>query len=176
MAQPTGMAALVSAIQNGTFQATYVTDPSQLKETTPYGTDTMPNFFYASDQTANQLAQLLGGKVVQMPAFGQPAGCTEPNANFIELPNGQTFNAADVAYYGRVGVLGGPVQLTADLTATINESAAWTNCYQNGGPIPMFQEGYTGPPINGLTYPPGTIAADGSVINPEFPNGPQQGT
>ena len=160
-----GIQALVSAIMNGTFSGTNVTDPSQLQETTPAGTDTMPNFYYASDQTAAQLAQLLGGKVVQMPAFGQDKGWTEPNANFIELPNGQTFIAADVAYYSRCGVQG-PAQLTADITQTINEGAAWTNYYQNGGAMPGFATGYVGPAITGMTYASGSIGADGNVINP----------
>jgi hypothetical protein len=163
----TGMAALVEAIQNGTFQATYVTDPSQLQATGPTGTDTMPSFYYSSEQTANQLAQLLGGTVVQMPAFGQAQGFSEPNANFIQLPNGMTFNASDVAYFARSGTPGGAQQLTADLTQTINQSSAWTSYYQNGGPMPTFPAGYIGPPISGLTYPPGTaIGADGNVINP----------
>lgn len=164
-AQAPGIQALVTAIMNGTFQPTYVTDPSQLQETTPAGTDTMPNFYYASDQTATQLAQLLGGTVVQRPAFGQDKGWNEPNANFIQLPNGQTFNAADVAYYARCGVQG-PAQLTADLTQTINEGAAWTNYYTNGGSLPSFPTGYVGPPISGMTYPAGAIGADGMVINP----------
>jgi hypothetical protein len=156
---------LVSAITSGTFQATYVTDPSQLQETTPVGTDTMPNFYYASDQTAQQLAQLLGGTVVQRPAFGQDAGWSEPNANFIQLPNGQTFNAADVAYYARSGNVGA-AQLTADITQTINEGSAWTNWYMSGGNPPSFSTGYVGPPISGMTYPAGTIGADGMVVNP----------
>lgn len=150
---------------NGSFQPTYVTDPSQLQETSPAGTDTMPNFYYASDQTANQLAQLLGGTVVQRPAFGQDSGWTEPLANFIQLPNGQTVNAADLAYYARCGSEG-PQQLTADLTQTINEGAAWTNWYTNGGKLPSFPTGYVGPPISGMTYPAGSIGADGNVINP----------
>jgi hypothetical protein len=168
--QTPGIEALVSAIMNGTFQATYLTDPSQLKETTPAGTDTMPNFYYASDQTAAQLAQLLGGTVVQRPPFGQDPGWNEPLANFIQLPNGQTFNAADVAYYGRSGVQG-PAQLTADLTQTINAGAAWTNWYTNGGSIPTFATGYVGPPISGMTYPAGSIGADGNVINPAMQGG-----
>jgi hypothetical protein len=150
---------------NGSFQATYVTDPSQLTETTPMGTDVLSNFYYASDQTANQLAQLLGGTVVQMPAFGQDQGWSEPNANFIQLPNGQTVNAADLAYYGRTGVEGA-AQLTADLTQTINVGAAWTNYYKSGGQLPTFATGYVGPPISGMTYPAGSIGADGNVINP----------
>jgi hypothetical protein len=150
---------------DGLFQATYVTNPSQLQETTPAGIDTMPNFYYASDQTANQLASLLGGTVVQRPAFGQDEGWNEPLANFIQLPSGQTFNAADVAYYARCGAEG-PGQLTADLTQTINEGAAWTNYYLNGGQLPSFSTGYVGPPISGMTYPAGSIGADGNVINP----------
>ena len=120
-----GVEALVTAIMNGSFKPTYVTDPNQLKETTPVGTDTMPNFYYASDQTAAQLAQLLGGTVIQRPAFGQVNGWTEPMANFIQLPNGQTFNAADLAYYANCGNQGAS-QLTADITATINTGSAWT--------------------------------------------------
>jgi hypothetical protein len=150
---------------NGSFKATYVTDPSQLKETTPAGTDTMPNFYYASDHTANQLASLLGGTVVQRPAFGQDSGWNEPLANFIQLPNGQTFNAADLAYYAKCGSVG-PAQLTADLTQTINEGAAWTSYYTNGGQMPTFPTGYVGQPISGMTYPPGSIGTDGNVINP----------
>ena len=87
------------------------------------------------------------------------------NANFIQLPNGQTINAADIAYYSRSGV-SSPAQLTADLTQTINEGAAWTNYYKNGGTMPTFSMGYVGPPISGMTYPPGTVGADGNVINP----------
>jgi hypothetical protein len=160
-----GIGALVTAIMSGTFKGTYVSDPAQLKETNPAGTETMPNVYYASDQTASQLAQLLGGTVVQMKAFGQDQGWSEPNANFIQLPNGQTFNAADLAYYSRSGV-SSPAQLTADLTQTINEGAAWTNYYKNGGTMPTFTMGYVGPPIQGMTYAAGMIGADGNVINP----------
>ena len=163
-----GIQALVTAIMNGSFNPTNVTDPSQLKETTPAGTDTMPNFYYASDQTAAQLAQLLGGTVVKMPAFGQEKGYSEPNANFIQLSNGQTFNAADVAYYARTGSEG-TAQLTADITATINEGSAWTKYYQQGGDMPSFASGYVGPAITGMTYPSGTVAANGNVINPAMP-------
>jgi len=164
-AQSPGIQALVTSIMNGSFQPTYVTDPSQLQETTPVGTDYMPNFYYASDATANQLASLLGGTVVQRPAFGQQQGWTEPLANFIQLPNGQTFNAADMAYYARCGDVGA-TQLTADLTASINEGAAWTSYYENGGSMPSFGTGYVGAPISGMTYPAGSIGADGNVINP----------
>jgi hypothetical protein len=160
-----GIGTLMTAIMNGSFQGTNVTNPAKLQETTPAGTDTMPSFYYASDQTAQQLAGLLGGTVVQMKAFGQDQGWSEPNANFIQLTNGQTFNAADLAYYSRSGV-SSPAQLTADLTQTINEGAAWTNYYKNGGTMPTFSMGYVGPPISGMTYPAGTIGADGNVINP----------
>ena len=164
-AQTPGIQALVTAIMNGAFQPTYVTDPSQLQETSPAGTDTMPNFYYASNQTAQQLATLLGGTVVQMPAFGQDQGWSEPLANFIQLPNGQTFNAAGVAYYASCGPEGA-AQLTADLTQNINQGAAWSNYYANGGSMPSFATGYVGPPISGMTYPPGSIGTDGNVINP----------
>lgn len=170
-----GIQALITAIMNGSFKATNVTDPSKLQETTPWMTDTMPSFYYASDDTANQMAQLLGGKVVQMPAFGQNQGWSEPNANFIQLPNGQTFNAADVAYYARSGVQG-PAQLTADITATINEGAMWTNYYKNGGQMPGFNTGWVGQPISGMDYPAGTIGADGNVINPVMQTSKTQGT
>jgi len=170
-----GMAALVNAIQNGTFQVSYVTDPSQLKETTPWGTDTLSSVNYASNQTAAQLAQLLGGKVVQMTAFQDSAGSADPMANYIQLPNGMTFNAADVAYYGSATMPGGPAQLTACLTATINQGAAWTNYQLNGGTEPSFAEGYIGPPVSGMTYPPGTIGANGMVIDPNAPSSGTQG-
>lgn len=160
-----GIGALVTAIMNGSFKPTYVTDPSQLKEINPAGTATMPNFYYASDQTAAQLAQLLGGTVVKMPPFGQDRGWTEPSANFIKLPNGQTFNAADVAYYANAAPQGA-AQLTADITGTINQGSAWTNYYQQGGQMPTFAMGYVGPAITGMSYPTGSIGADGNVINP----------
>jgi len=159
-----GVGALVTAIMNGSFQTTYVTNPAQLQETTFGGTATMPSFYYASDQTAAQLASLLGGKVVQLPPFGQQGG-SEAEANFIQLPNGQTFNAADVAYYASAGSEGG-AQLTADITSTINQGSAWTHYYQQGGSMPSFEMGYVGPPITGMTYPAGMIGADGNVINP----------
>jgi hypothetical protein len=170
-----GVEALVSAIMNGSFQATYVTNPSQLQETNPAGTDTMPSFYYASDQTAAQLAQLLGGTVVQRTAFGQDQGWSEPLANFIQLPNGQTFNAADVAYYANAGSEGAE-QLTADITATINEGSAWTSYYQQGGQMPTFAEGYVGPPISGSTYASNMIGANGDVINPAMQQFGTQGT
>lgn len=160
--QNPGIQALVSAIMNGSFQATYVTNPAQLQETTLGGTATMPNFYYASDQTAQQLASLLGGTVVQRPPFGQ---YNEPPANFIQLPGGQTFNAADVAYYAKTGPEGA-AQLTSNLTQAINEGAAWTNYYVSSGPMPSFPTGYVGPPVSGMTYPAGSIGVDGNVINP----------
>jgi hypothetical protein len=170
-----GVGALVTAIMNGTFQPTYVTSSSQLQEITPAGTDYMPNFYYASNQTAQQMAQLLGGTVVQRPAFGQDEGWSEPNANFIQLPDGQTFNAADVAYYAKSGSQGAG-QLTADITATINQGSAWTNYYTQGGSMPTFAMGYVGPPIAGSTYPSGMIGADGNVINPAMQQTSVKGT
>jgi hypothetical protein len=171
-----GIEALVSAIMDGSFQGGNVTDPSKLQQVSPWGSSaTLTSFFYASDQTANQLAQLLGGKVVQMPAFGQGAGWTEPMANFIELPNGQKVNAASLAYYANCGVEG-KTQLTADLTQDINEGAAMSNFYQNGGDMPSFGIGYTGPAISGMAYPAGTVAADGTVINPAMQSSATQGT
>ena len=125
----------------------------------------MPGFYYLSDQSAQQLAQLLGGTVVQMPAFGQDKGWSEPNANFIQLSDGQTFNAADVAYYAKSGSVGS-AQLTADITGAINQGSAWTNYYQNGGQMPSFAPGYVGPPISGSTYDSSMISATGMVINP----------
>jgi len=172
-----GVETLVTAIMNGSFQPTYVTDPSQLQETTPAGTDTVPNFYYASDQTAAQLASLLGGTVVQQAPFGQDQGWSEPLANFIQLPNGQTFNAADVAYYANAGSEGA-AQLTADITATINQGSAWTQYYQSGGQMamPVFSEGYVGPPISGMTYDPSMIGSDGNVINPAMQQSAGTGT
>jgi hypothetical protein len=167
--QPPGIAALISAIQNGSFKPSNVTDPSKLQQVSPVGSATLSNFFYASDDTANQLAQLLGGKVVQMPPFGPTSGWTVPTANFIQLPNGQTVNAASLAFYAKCGAEG-TAQLTADLTQDINEGAAWNNFYQNGGPAPSFAMGYTGSAISGMTYPDGTVAADGTVINPAMPS------
>ena len=162
-----GVGALVTAIMNGSFQPAYVTDQSQLQETTPAGTDYMPNFYYASDQTAAQLASLLGGTVVKQTPFGQDQGWNEPLANFIQLPNGQTFNAADIAYYANAGSAGAD-QLTADITGTINQGSAWTQYYQSGGQMsmPIFTEGYVGPPISGMTYDASMIGSDGNVINP----------
>jgi len=164
-----GIQAMVSAIMNGSIQPTYVTNPAQLQETYPLGTDYMPSIYYASDATANQLASLLGGTVVQRPPFGQDQGWTVPPANFIQLPSGQTVNAADLAQYANCGFAGAS-QLTADLTAAINEGSAWANYNQNGGSMPSFPPGYVGPPISGMTYPPGSIGADGNVINPAMQN------
>jgi hypothetical protein len=169
-----GVGALVTAILNGSFQPTDVTNPAQLQAGTPIGNQSVPNFYFASDQTAAQLAALLGGKVVQMPPFGQDQGWTEPNANFIQLPNGQTFNAADVAYYANTSSEGA-AQLTADITATINQGSAWTSYYQQGGAIPTFPMGYVGPPISGMTYASGMIGADGNVINPAMVQSATQG-
>jgi anti-sigma28 factor (negative regulator of flagellin synthesis) len=169
----TGVQALVSAIEDGSLQVSYVTDPSQLESVTPFGTSTMPNCYYASDQTAEQIASLLGGTVVQMPAFGQETGWSEPKANWIELSDGQTVNAADLAYYARAANVG-TTQLTADLTQTINEGAAWANYYKNGGQMPSFDTGYVGAPVEGSTYASDMIGADGNVINPAMqPSGTQ---
>jgi hypothetical protein len=160
-----GVEALVTAIMNGALQPTYVTSASQLQQTNPAGIDYMPSFYFASDQTASQIAGLLGGTVVQMPPFGSEQGWSEPLANFIQLPGGQQVNAADLAYYASAGSEGA-AQLTADITSTINTGAAWNNYYQNGGSMPIFAEGYVGPPIAGMTYPAGMIGSDGNVINP----------
>jgi len=170
-----GVEALVTAIMNGSFKPTYVTSASQLTETYPGGTDTMPNFYYASDQTAAQLAQLLGGTVVKQTPFGQDEGWSVPDANFIELPSGQTFNAASVAYYANTGSEGA-AQLTADITSTINQGSAWATYYQQGGQMPSFSAGYVGPPIAGMTYPSGSIGSDGNVINPAMQTSGTLGT
>jgi hypothetical protein len=170
-----GVEALVTAIMNGSFKPTYDTSVSQLQEITPTGTAVMPNFYYASDQTAAQLASLLGGTVVQKPPFGATPGYGEPEANFIQLPNGQTFNAADLAYYAKTGSEGAG-QLTADITSTINQGAAWTNYYEYGGSMPSFPMGYVGPPISGMTYPASMIGANGYVINPAMAQSTSTGT
>jgi len=159
----TGIGALIAAIMDGSFQPA------------------CNSVYYASDQTAQQLATLLGGKVVQQVPFASSyATTTEAKANFIQLPSGQTVNAADLAYYARCGG-GGVQQLAADLTQEINQGGAITSYndqmiaflsgtgnYPGAGPI--FQANVIGPPIAGMTYPPGTLAADGSVINPNAPN------
>lgn len=160
-----GLTALINAMADGTFQATYITDPARLTEVGPLRTTQMPNFYYASDSTAAQLAELLGGKVVQMPAFGQSSGWIEPLANFIELPNGMQVNAADIAYYARYAKQG-TKQLAASLTAEINIGAAYTEFYKTGKTFELFPPGYVGPPIPGLKYPEGSLNSDGSVINP----------
>jgi hypothetical protein len=51
-----------------------------------------------------------------------------------------------------------------------------TNFYQNGGPMPSFSIGYTGPAIAGMTYPDGTLGAGGTVINPAMQTSGTQGT
>ena len=179
-AQP-GIGALIAAIMNGSFQPTFK-DRSQLMENTPFGTVYDSPAYYASDQTAQQLATLLGGTVVQKVPFpSSDAATTEVKANFIQLPSGQTVNAADLAYYARCGG-GGVQQLAADLTQEINQGGAITSyndqmvAFLSGtgnypGAGPMFQANVIGPPITGMTYPPGTLAADGSVINPNAPSG-----
>jgi hypothetical protein len=118
---------------------------------------------------------MLGGKVVQMTAFGQDQGWTEPLANFIQLPSGQTFNAAVVANIANLSVPGGAAQLTADLTQAINENSAWTDYDHNGGSAPTFAAGYIGPAISGMAYPTGTVAADGTIINPAMQSSGTQG-
>jgi hypothetical protein len=176
-----GISALIGAIMNGSFQPTDKT-PSQLVENTPLGTVYDSPAYYASDQTAQQLAALLGGTVVQkVPFASSNAATTEPKANFIQLPSGQTVNAADLAYYAKFGGYGAQ-QLAADLTQEINQGGAITSyndqmvAFLSGkgnypGASPTFQANVIGPPIAGMTYPPGTLAADGSVINPMAPNG-----
>jgi hypothetical protein len=95
-AQSPGIGALVSAIMNGSFQPTYVTDPSQLQETTSVGTtDTMPNFYYASDATAKQLASLLGGTVVQRTANLLPTSFNYPMARRSTPPTLRIMPGAD---------------------------------------------------------------------------------
>jgi hypothetical protein len=131
-----GVEALVTAIMNGSFQPTYVTDPSQLQETTPAGTDTMPNFYYASDQTAAQLASLLGGTVVQMPPFGQDKGWSRTEWPISSsCPTARRSMPRMWPTYANAGSEGA-AQLTADITATINQGSAWTKYYQSGGQMP----------------------------------------
>jgi hypothetical protein len=165
---------------DGSFQPTYMSQ-SQLAENTSTGTVYDSPMYYASDQTAQQLAALLGGTVVQQVPFpSSSATTTEPKANFIQLPSGQTVNAADLAYYAKCGG-DGVQQLAADLTQEINQGGAVTSyndqmvAFLSGtgsfpGDMPTFQANVIGPPIAGMTYPPGTLAADGSVINPMAPN------
>jgi hypothetical protein len=161
---------------DGSFKPTYMS-PSQLVENTASGPVQNSTAYYASDLTAQDLATLLGGKVVQkVPFAGSDATTTAIKANFIELPNGQTVNAADLSYYAQFGDYG-PQQLAADLTQEINQGSAISNytdqmvAYMSGtgsapSAIPTFQAYEIGPPISGMTYPAGTLAADGSVINP----------
>jgi hypothetical protein len=175
VAAPTGIAALVQAMMNGTFKSTSLTS-SQLVEQTPLGSFPLSAQQYASDQTAIQLANLLGGAVVQKPATPLPNGWQAPNADFIELPGGQVVNAGDLASYAKCAYLGAQ-QLTADITQEINQGAAISSfndgvqSVMNGlsnvlPPAPTFRIGDTGPAIAGMAYPTGTLAADGSVINP----------
>ncbi len=70
----------------------------------------------------------------------------------------------------------GAAQLTADITGTINQGAAWTNYYQQGGQMPSFAPGYVGPPIAGSTYAPGMIDNTGDVINPAMQQSGIKGT
>ena len=179
-AQP-GIGALITAITNGSFQPTYMT-PSQLVENSAVGTVCNSPAYYASDQTAQQLATLLGGTVVQkVPFASSNATTTAIKANFIQLPSGQTVNAADLAYYAKFGG-DGVQQLAADLTQEINQGGAITSyndqmvAFLSGtgshpDDMPTFQPNVIGPAIAGMTYPPGTLAANGSVINPMAPNG-----
>lgn len=174
-AQP-GIGALIAAIQNGSFQPTYI-NSSQLGENTQFGTIDDSSAYYASDQTAQQLATLLGGTVVkQVPFASSTATTTEPLANFIQLPSGQTVNAGDLSYYAKFSGYG-TQQLAADLTQEINQGGAITSysdqmlSFLSGtgthpGDMPTFQPNVIGPAIAGMTYPPGTLNPDGSVINP----------
>lgn len=174
---PTGISALVYAIVNGTFKPSFVTDPGSLVETTPRGSFTLPSMSYASDATAQQMAQLLGGTVVKKLAFPLSQGWQAPLANFIKLPGGQMVNAGDLATYARFPQLG-IQQLTADITQEINQGAAISKLYDyeqaalsgqaltEEPPDTNFKIGDPGPAIAGMIYPEGTLAADGSVINP----------
>ncbi len=178
-AQP-GIGALIDAIMDGSFQPTYLT-PSQLEENTSTGTVYNSPAYYASDETAQQLATLLGGTVVQeVPFPSSNATTTEIKANFIQLPSGQTVNAADLAYYAKFGSYG-VQQLAADLTQEINQGGAITSYNQQmvaflsgtgnfPADTPTFQPSEIGPAIAGMTYPSGTLAPDGSVINPMASN------
>jgi len=155
---PIGISALIADIINGSFVPTYITAG------------------YASAQTATQLASLLGGTVVQLAPFACTNWMNETKANFIQLNNGMVVNAADLAYYAAFKGAG-TVQLAASLTQEINQGAAITAFTQqmiaylsgtSGTPpsIPTFQPNVIGPAIPGMVYPPGCIAADGSVVNP----------
>jgi hypothetical protein len=121
--------ALVDAIMNGSFKP-----PPQVNG---------PGYYYASDQTAQQLASLLGGAVVQQVPFGTTNAATEQKANFIQLPSGQTVNAADLASYAKDANVGA-AQLTADLTseitagANINNENQQTVAWLAGGPLPTY--------------------------------------
>ena len=177
-----GLLALIANIMASPQPLPYsaITDPALLQGTTPYGPTTVPNSDYATSQFAYGLAQILGqgALVVSMPPYYAPDE-TWPVANFIKLPNGMTFLAASVGYYFQFPQLG-QAQLLADLTQTINEGSALTVYFQSeaptipGGPagspnpalMPNFPVGYIGPPIPGMTYPPGSIGSDGNVINP----------
>jgi hypothetical protein len=172
-AQP-GIGALITAMQDGTFQ------PALIPTAEIQGTYNNGNSAYATDQTAQQLATLLGGTVVQKIPFPTTNWATEAKANFIQLPSGQTVNAADLAGYARYSNY--PVlTLAQDLTQEINQGGAISQYYDQmvaylGGAgsyptqTPTFQPDVIGPTIAGMAYPPGTLAADGSLINPGAPS------
>ena len=165
-------------MMDGSFQASYVTNPSSLVEATPLGSFSLPSQPYATDQAAQQLAQLLGGTVVQKPNVPVPNGWQTPQADFIQLPTGQVVNAGDLESYAKCSYLGAQ-QLTADLTQEINQGGAISSfndgvqSLMNGASssmpaMPSFAIGDPGAAIAGMTYPDGTVAADGAVINPAY--------
>ena len=121
--------ALVNAIMNGSFRP-----PAQTNG---------PGYYYASDQAAQQAAALLGGTVVQKIPFATTNAATQPKANFIQMPNGQTVNAADLVGYAQDANVGA-AQLTADLTSELNVGGNITNendqttAWLLGGPLPTY--------------------------------------
>jgi len=165
---PGGLLAYIAAIQAGSFKPINVSmaPGGPLSVVTPWGTFIVSNFMYLSDASSEELASLLGGKVVKQNPSGQNAPWM-PIANYIQLSDGSIANAAALSYYANYGKGQSATQLAFNITQTFNQNTA---IVQNGGNAVMFPLGWAGPEISALgAYPPGQVLDSvGNLVNPAW--------
>jgi hypothetical protein len=154
------------------------TGPNQGDPASPgYGQPIQTNYnpaYYANNATAQQIAQQLGGTVVQGDPFNlSSAGpFSAPNANMIQLPNGRVIDAGTIAGYEQVwGDNPSMLQalINSEITGQGQNPAAYTGSLANYNPAAVSQPGYKPPP--GATVNTGGTTGGGTTGGTTGPGG-----
>jgi hypothetical protein len=138
-----------------------ITNPGYMQGETGTGpagtTPTSYNpYYYADTQTAQAIAQQLGGSVVQGDPFGFAPNSTftAPQANMIQLPNGTVVDAGQIAQM-EANYAQDPVQLQSllnnYLTGVPQSLTAYQNTLQGYNPAALVQPGAALPKTGGTT-------------------------